>query len=203
MLALSSVQKMRKAVLAIAAMPLAIVLLFSHSRAGTGSLPHIGVELVGWVAIVVCTVGRSWCSLYIGGRKSEVLVRHGPYSVVRNPLYTFSILGSIGIGLASGSLVLGLAIGLLVFLVFAVVVQREESFLLKKLGTDYQLFLSQVPRWIPRPSLWRDATIVTVSPALVVTTFFDAMWFALAIPIFEVLERLQDLGIVPVLALLP
>jgi len=188
MLALSSVQKMRKAVLAIAAVPLAIVLLFSHSLAGTGSLPHIGVELVGWVAIVVCIVGRSWCSLY---------------SVVRNPLYTFSILGSIGIGLASGSLVLGFGIGLLVFLVFAVVVQREESFLLKKLGTDYQLFLSRVPRWIPRPSLWRDASIVTVSPALVVTTFFDAMWFALAIPIFEVLERLQDLGIVPVLALLP
>ncbi|WP_157385548.1 isoprenylcysteine carboxylmethyltransferase family protein [Mesorhizobium sp. STM 4661] len=194
---------MRKTVLAITAVPLAIFLLFTHSLAETGSLPHIGVELIGWAAIVICIIGRSWCSLYVGGRKSEVLVRHGPYSVVRNPLYAFSILGSVGIGLASGSLVLGLAIGLIVFIVFAAVVRREERYLLGKLGDDYQLYLLQVPRWIPHPSLWRDASTVTVSPVLIVTTFFDAMWFALAIPVFEVLERLQNLGIVPVLALLP
>ncbi|WP_157357827.1 methyltransferase family protein [Mesorhizobium metallidurans] len=166
-------------------------------------MPHIGIELLGWAAIVACIAGRSWCSLYIGGRKSEVLVRHGPYSVVRNPLYVFSILGSTGAGLASGSFVLGSGIGLFVFITFAAVVRREENFLLGKLGDDYQRYLSQVPRWIPRRSLWRDVSKVTVSPVVVVTTFFDAMWFALSVPFFEALERLQNLGMVPILAFLP
>lgn len=38
---------------------------------------------------------------------------------------------------------------------------------------------------------------------LVTKIFFDALFFALAIPFFEVLERLQDNGLVPILLRMP
>ena len=54
-----------------------------------------------------------------------------------------------------------------------------------------------------RPGRWRDDRSLTISPALVAGTFKDAALFALAIPVLEILESLQDWGIVPVLLLLP
>ena len=53
---------------------------------------------LGLLLIAVCIVGRTWCTLYIGGHKKRQLRTHGPYSVVRNPLYVFTIIGTAGIG---------------------------------------------------------------------------------------------------------
>lgn len=194
---------MRRAILATAAVPVAALLAMIHSVANTNSPTHLGVEFFGWVLIVLCIIGRTWCSLYIGGRKNETLVRHGPYSVVRNPLYLFSTIGATGIGLASGSIIVGLAVGTIVAIVHNSVIKREERFLSGKLGEKYERYLADVPRWIPKFALWRDADVVTVRPTRVAITFLDAAWFAVAIPVFEVLDRLQDVGFVPVIALLP
>ncbi|WP_336072288.1 isoprenylcysteine carboxylmethyltransferase family protein [Nitratireductor rhodophyticola] len=185
------------------AIPVAAVLALTHSVANTDSPTHLGVEVLGWTLIGFCIVGRTWCSLYIGGRKNETLVRHGPYSVVRNPLYLFSTIGATGIGLASGSIVVGLAVGTIVAIVHNAVIRREERFLSGKLGEKYERYLAGVPRWIPKIALWRDADLVTVRPTRVAITFLDAAWFAVAIPVFEVLDRLQDVGFIPVIALLP
>ena len=38
------------------------------------------VEHLGLIAIMVCVLGRAWCSLYIGGRKKQEIVTSGPYS---------------------------------------------------------------------------------------------------------------------------
>jgi protein-S-isoprenylcysteine O-methyltransferase Ste14 len=46
-------------------------------------------------------------------RKIEELVTVGPYSVMRNPLYFFFILGGIGVGAQSGSVVVALICGVL------------------------------------------------------------------------------------------
>ena len=49
------------------------------------------IEMAGLVLILVCILGRTWCTLYIGGLKKRELVTAGPYSVVRNPLYVFTL----------------------------------------------------------------------------------------------------------------
>jgi protein-S-isoprenylcysteine O-methyltransferase Ste14 len=49
-------------------------------------------------------LGRTWCSLDISGRKKRELVTVGPYALVRNPLYIFTLLEAFGIGAQSGSM---------------------------------------------------------------------------------------------------
>ena len=67
----------------------------------SGVLFLIGCALVG-----IAIVGRLWCAQYIAGYKDNTLVREGPYSMCRNPLYFFSFLGTIGVGLCTESLTL-------------------------------------------------------------------------------------------------
>jgi protein-S-isoprenylcysteine O-methyltransferase Ste14 len=193
----------RKAILVALAVPIFVVVLVTHSVWESDSVAHNAVEATGWFAIVICIIGRSWCALYIGGRKTSTLVRRGPYSIVRNPLYIFSIIGAAGVGFAAGSMVMGLTLGVVVFLVFHVVVMREERGLLKRLGNEYKQYFDGVPRWIPKFSIWSDIGDLNVSPKLIAATFFDATLFALAIPLLELLERLQDAGVAPVLLRLP
>src|SRR5690606_20550686 len=91
---------------------------FIGSHWAPGRMMHEAIEQAGMLLIIAAVLGRAWCSLYIGGRKSSQLVDTGPYSVSRNPLYVFSMLGVIGVGAQAGSLVLGPVLCLAVWLVF-------------------------------------------------------------------------------------
>lgn len=198
---LAHVQTVRKIVLAAAF--LFVMPAFFLTRSAEQLIDREIIEKIGWAAIVSCILGRTWCSLYIGGLKNRSVIKLGPYSVVRNPLYVFSVVGGIGVGLSSESIFFGLVVGLLVFAVFQIVIRYEERHLNGKLGADYSQYKARVPRWLPNPLLWRDVRVVEVSPHIVARVFLDAMIFILAIPFFEVLERLQDAGITPILMRLP
>jgi protein-S-isoprenylcysteine O-methyltransferase Ste14 len=91
---------------------------------------HRGIQWTGLMLILVCIFGRTWCTLYIGGMKLRALVTKGPYSVVRNPLYLFTLLGAGGIGALSGSVSMAALCIAFAALVFTSVVRREEEFLL-------------------------------------------------------------------------
>lgn len=181
------------------------VFLFAvtDSATASGETIHEMIEWAGIVLIVVCILGRTWSSLYIGGRKIDTLVIRGPYSVMRNPLYFFSIIGAMGAGLQSGSLVLGLACGVLAWLVFLIVVQREERLLRGKHDESYVRYLASVPRFFPKPQLWHDDATLTIYPPRVLMTFTDAMVFLLAVPVAELFEKLREAGAIPTLLTLP
>lgn len=197
---LSQVQRLRKAVLAGIALLLMAAAILSDAMAENLERK---IELSGWLAIGICIVGRTWSGLYIAGRKNKSVVRFGPYSIVRNPLYVFSIVGAAGVGLAFGSLTAGFLLGLVVLVVFHLVLRQEEEFLSDRFGPDYRRYLAEVPRWVPDFSLWQEAEEVLVSPRVVIRIFLDALLFSLAIPLFEGLELLQNGGVVPVLLRLP
>lgn len=200
---IAAVQTIRKIVLAIGIAVGIFVFAVTDSRHVTGSTAHELIEWVGFVLIVVCILGRTWSSLYIGGRKIEELVQTGPYSVMRNPLYFFSILGAAGVGAQSGSALIALICGVIALIVFRVVVGQEEKVLLERYGDIYRTFMTRVPRFFPKPSLWADDATLTIRPPRVVMTFADALVFLLAIPIAEGFEYLQDIGVLPVLLTLP
>lgn len=200
---LSGLQQRRKRIVLVSGLLLLVALLFSDSLWPSGSLPHEGSEMLGYALISLCIVGRSWCSLYIGGRKKTQLVEEGPYSISRNPLYVFSVLGGIGIGLQAGNLTTGLVCGMFVFAIFNTVIQREEDFLMSRFPDGFAAYAARVPRWGPRLSRWQSSEELLVRPRFVLVTFRDALGFLLAIPVLEAVEWAQVEGWLPVLLHLP
>jgi len=169
----------------------------------TPSAPfHEDVERVGLLLILGAIFGRTWCTLYIGGRKRQEIVVVGPYSLCRNPLYLFTLMGVTGIGLCSGMLSLGLLAFGIALSVFAGVITAEEAYLDLRFGPVYRSYCDQVPRWLPL-GRWQGVAEVAMRPQLVVTTFLEASLMLLAFPMLEWVDRLHIHQLVPVLLRLP
>lgn len=200
---LAAVQLQRKRLLALAIVFLSASLLFVNSVWADGHVMHEGIETFGILLIGVCILGRTWASMYIAGRKDIALVTVGPYSISRNPLYVFSIIGAIGVGAQAGSISYVLMLGMLAWILFGLVAQEEEKGLEAAYGQPYRDYCARVNRFLPRFSLWRGAQVTEVHVERVTRTFIDACVFLLAIPIAEGIEYLQESGILPVLAQIP
>jgi protein-S-isoprenylcysteine O-methyltransferase Ste14 len=201
---LQALQKKRKVVLALGIALWVLLLLFTRSR-WQATAPHIHtlIESAGLVLILVCILGRTWCTLYIGGRKKRELITEGPYSVVRNPLYVFTSIGAAGIGAQTGSALVAFLFGAATLAVFDFVARREEVFLESSFPGEFAAYAERVPRFWPRLSSWREADELRVKPHLVRRTFLDACLFLLAVPASDLLALLQRLARLPVLMHLP
>lgn len=200
---IAEVQTVRKFVLATAIVLCGMMCAVTTSQSEVGMPTHEAIEWFGVVLIVGCIVGRMWCTLYIGGRKIDHLVTHGPYSVCRNPLYLFSVLGAAGAGAQLGSVMASVICGVLAWIVFYVVVLQEERLLADRHGVAYATYIANVPRFLPDPTIWRDVPTVTAWPARLLRTGADAMLLLLAVPLAEVFEKLQEMQALPVLFRLP
>jgi protein-S-isoprenylcysteine O-methyltransferase Ste14 len=201
---LQALQRKRKLVLTLGGAVWLLLLLFTRSRWRTEApYIHALIESVGLVLILACILGRTWCTLYIGGLKKRELVTAGPYSVVRNPLYVFSAIGTAGIGAQTGSAFLALLFAAGALAVFQVVARREEAFLGATFPAEFAAYAARVPRFWPRPTQWREADELRVKPRLVRRTFLEACLFLLAVPAAQLVAWLQRLGHLPVLLDLP
>ena len=86
------------------------------------------IEWIGYPLVLIGVLGRTWCTMYVGGRKNDQLVDQGPYSLVRNPLYVFSFIGIAGAGASTGMLTAAV-LGMLAFaLYYPSIVQRDKPF---------------------------------------------------------------------------
>ncbi len=179
------------------------VLLFGQSTFPPDTTVHEAIEMVGIVLIVIGIAGRLWSTLYIGGRKSALVVSEGPYSISRNPLYVFSSIAAIGVGAQMGSTTAALGFGLACAMAFHFVILREEKFLSVRLGPTYQDYLAKVPRFFPQLSLYREGEAIGFSPASLLRTLLDGLVFFVAMPTFELIDAAQQSGTLPVLFRLP
>ncbi len=191
-------QARRRRVLAVLIAAIFLALLFVRSATTPDNALHEYVEWIGGALILVAILGRTWCTLYIGGRKSAEVVTGGPYSVTRNPLYVFSAIGAIGIGAMTGSIVIAAAFGIMTWLAFLSVILVEERFLERTFGQPYRDYMRRVPRFFPKPWLFHESAELTVRPNLIYRTFTDGLVFILAYPFFEAVEYLQDARILPI-----
>jgi protein-S-isoprenylcysteine O-methyltransferase Ste14 len=83
------------------------------------------------------------------------LVVTGLYRYLRNPMYVAVVSTILGQGLILGNVTL-LKYGGLVWLLFHLfVLGYEEPTLRATFGSEYKLFRTEVPRWIPRFTPWR------------------------------------------------
>ncbi|MDY0308694.1 MAG: isoprenylcysteine carboxylmethyltransferase family protein [Castellaniella sp.] len=153
-----------------------------------------GLEWLGLALMALALLGRCACMLYLGGRKGADLVADGPYSVCRNPLYVFSVLAVLGIGLQTGSLAVGLILALVAWGVFRWIVSEEERMLRASFGAPFKDYCTRVPRFLPRLAGWRSPQHVTVDLQGVWNTARDALPYFLSIPLFEAIEAAQNAG---------
>jgi protein-S-isoprenylcysteine O-methyltransferase Ste14 len=158
------------------------------------------VEKVGVALVLLCVVGRMWSILYIGSKKNQTLVTMGPYSVTRNPLYLFSAIGAMGLGLFVGSLLFALFLGLATWVVLGATASKEARYLETLFGDEYREYTLRTPMFWPRPSLYSDQVDdVMFSPAALRRTFLDGLIFIAVLPAIEVIEHLRDAGYMPIL----
>jgi protein-S-isoprenylcysteine O-methyltransferase Ste14 len=193
----------RKATLAVSMAVATGFLFIAASYWPDGAFVHESIEWIGIALMVVCIVGRTWCALYIGGRKNAVLVNDGPYSVSRNPLYLFSIVGAAGVGAQFGSVTTALFAGFVAWAVFLSMAWREEEAMTTAFKDDYLRYIARVPRFFPNLALWQSAATVVVDLRMVRTTFFDALIFLSAIPLMEFFDYLHDVNALPLLFRVP
>lgn len=187
---LTRVQSRRKVTIwwiSICFMP---VFFFTTAYFKAGSWQRDWIEDLGALLMFIAILGRAWCTLYIGGRKTVVLMTSGPYSISRNPLYFFSFIAVAGFGLQTGSISLAALMTLIAYLVFLPVVLHEETGLLSAHEARYEAYRSSVPRFLPRLGLWRDVDAVTVCPDMLRQTVVDGMVFVLLAFLIRALLRL-------------
>jgi protein-S-isoprenylcysteine O-methyltransferase Ste14 len=154
----------------------------------------LGVFLAG-----VGSLGRMWCSLYIGGRKTKSLVTMGPYSICRNPLYFFSLTGLMGVGFASETLLIPAVLAVAFAAYYPFVIKAEEAHLLAAHGEQFEQYRRVVPTFFPRLSLLKEPQEYVVNPILFRRHLFSALWFVWLIGLLELVETLHAEGVLPVL----
>lgn len=161
------------------------------------------LSLVGLVLIGVATVGRLWCSLYISGYKSTELITTGPYSITRNPLYVFTSLGFVGIGLATETVTLGLALALIFWPMYLPVIKREEELLRSKFGATFDAYCASTPRFLPNFSTYTEPVSYVVNPRMFRSSLGDVIWFVWFVGIIQILQVLHEDKILQTLVWLP
>jgi protein-S-isoprenylcysteine O-methyltransferase Ste14 len=168
--------------------------LFTSSHLPQHKFFHHFFDSIGLILLVVCILGRVYCTLQIGGHKNANLVTTGIYSVVRNPLYFFTFIGVIGIGFISSQITVFALVSIAFFLVYLPLIGREEAFLQEKFGAAFTDYVRRVPRLVPNFRLYIPSGQVTVDLTRLHNALRDALWWLLPFVVFETIEWLQHVG---------
>ena len=121
------------------------------------AIPH--VDALAWTGVVLCiaglafciwarfTLGRNWSGVVTlkGGHE---LIMHGPYAVVRHPIYTGLLTMFIATVIVLGH-VAGIIALPLVFVSIWIKLRHEEKLMLQKFPDQYAAYQRRVKRLIP------------------------------------------------------
>ena len=158
---------------------------------------NILMGFLGLILVSIAAFGRVWSSLFIGGRKNKELIQSGPYSMLRHPLYMFSAIAMIGLGLAScNSLVLiCLLLGFVIY--YPGVMLTEEEKLYKKHAEEFNTYYRKVPRFVPNFFIYQQPEHVVVSVAMFNKAILDNIWFILGFILIRSIVWLHFFQLIP------
>ena len=180
-----------------------VLLLFTGHSFGQETITDLLFEVSGLFLLTICTVGRLWALMYISGNKRRELITEGPYSMTRNPLYVFSLIGGIGIGLASENVLILALIVVFYLLYYPFTILAEEEKLANKFGQIYEEYKKRTPGFFPKFSLYKEPELYQVKASSFALNFLGGIWFIWIFIFMNFVEKLQDLGYLPVLLRLP
>lgn len=136
--------------------------------------------------------GRLWCSVYIAGYKTDTLITTGPYSLCRNPLYFFSLVGGLGVGLASETLTIPVIILIAFGVYYPFVIRKEEETLRVRHGDVFGEYQKKVPRFFPRIRAFRETEQQVVHLVVFRKHLWSAIWFIWIPGLAELVELLHE-----------
>lgn len=110
----------------------------------------LGLFLVGFASTFAAqmTMGSSW---RIGVKADEVtsLVTHGPFAIVRNPIFSAMLIAALGLALLMPNLVALAAFALALVAIELQVRFVEEPYLMRSHGDAYRRYAAAVGRFVP------------------------------------------------------
>jgi len=114
---------------------------------------------VAWTGVALTAAGCAfaiWARILLGGnwsssvtvKRDHRLIRKGPYTIVRHPIYSGFLLGLFGTALALGEWrgIAGLA---LAFIGWRMKSRVEEAFMAEQFGAEYTAYQREVKALIP------------------------------------------------------
>lgn len=111
-----------------------------------------------WAGLPTVLAGeliRMWGVHHIGSvsrtrtERLGPLIDHGPFAMVRNPLYIGNILLWLGFSVSARLPWLAPIVFILLALEYHAIVRWEERLLESRMGNSYREYLLRVPRWLP------------------------------------------------------
>jgi protein-S-isoprenylcysteine O-methyltransferase Ste14 len=154
----------------------------------------LAAQALGFVLVAAAVLERLWTTLFIAGRKGAELVVNGPYATSRHPLYFWSVVAALGIGLTTRSIVLTFALPLAIGLGATFAARREDAALLSSHDTAWRGYRNTVPAFWPALSMDHLPDIVTVQPRIYWRAFLDAASFLTLWLCVILLEDLRAVG---------
>jgi len=179
---------------------LATFVLFCVCRSGWRDLHPILPALlfvIGILLVGLATLGRAWCSLYIAGYKTNTLVMQGPYSISRNPLYFFSFVGTVGVGLCSETLLIPAILAMGFALYYPAVIRQEEQKLLGIHDQAFRDYVAATPRFFPKMANLREPEEYLVNPRIFRKSISESMLFVWIVGMLELVEAVRNAGGIP------
>lgn len=120
---------------------------FHHSRL---------ISILGLVIEAAALSFSVWARLHLGKywsgiitlKEGHKLIRTGPYTFVRHPIYTGFLFGVIGSALAVGKIKALVGICIIIY-AYARKIKKEEATLTQQFGQEYEKFKTEVKALIP------------------------------------------------------
>ena len=130
---------------------LLVMFVFAHSTPQS--------LIIGFLFVLAGESIRLWGVSIIGSETRTTgsaggthLITTGPFAHVRNPLYLGNILLYVGLGIMSNALVPWLTVAAVVFffIQYSLIVTLEEEYLSRTFGSQFEEYVHEVPRFVPR-----------------------------------------------------
>lgn len=179
-----------------------LLLLSTHDFPEEGWLDEI-MEAMGYIFITIAILGRVWSSAYIVGKKDSVLVIRGPYSLTRNPLYFFSFIGFLGIGLGTESIVITLILTLIFFGAHWPTIIEEEERLKLLFGEKYRSYMDRVPRFLPKIARMEHPELLDADSRIFTKSVMHSATWAVSFGLIQMCEWLHIGHYLPTLFTIP
>ncbi len=194
-------ERRRRPLTALFGLFILAMVLVTGSRWGSRTLVSELLFLAGLALVTIAILGRTWANLFIAGYKTRLLIRTGPYSLCRNPLYLFSAIGMTGIGLCTGTLTIPATMCLFFAAYYPFIIRCEELRLSETHGEDFDDYCQTVPAFWPASLKIDEPETYVIQPRILRRNIADGFWFIALAALAHTAAHLHQFQLLPELFL--